>query len=493
MTSISALSDEGAWLERMCVNVVVISVLLLCLQATPIAFEHVAVVDVVHHRTLPDQDVVVQGDRILEVGDSAKVKIPAGARRVDGRGKFLIPGLWDMHTHVDDPELLELNPKSEEKAQWLPLFVVNGVTGIREMAGELKLLQGWRKEIEAGQRLGPRIWCGGPLVDGPKPMWPASIAVSNAEEGRKAVRDLKNQGADFIKAYSLLSKESFFAITDEAKKLGIPVCGHVPSSVTNLEACEAGLNSIEHLLQLDRELVDKEQVKEMRAKVDPGLDRFARFRAFAEINEKCYSPNEAQKLFARYKQLGTWIDPTLIVAYENSTFDAKDPKMLARLPYVPAYVREWWSPEKNVHLKSQNEDLRKGQQTVHRIYKRIVGDLKKAGIPLLVGSDMGGNPHCFAGWGVHDELEQLVSCGLTPMEALEAGTINPARYFRVEGRMGSVEVGKVADLVLLSADPTKSIGNTQKIAGVVSRGQWMDRKALDSLLARQRKSVEKRL
>lgn len=460
--------------------------------AETIAVVHATVIDGTGAAPMPDATVLIRGNVIVAIGPSGKVAVPSAARRLNGTGKFVIPGLWDMHTHVDDPELLELNPKPEEKAQWLPVFVLNGVTGIREMAGEVALIKGWQKQIAAGKLFGPRIWHGGPLVDGPKPMWPASIAVNNAEEGRQAVRNLKAQGVDFIKAYSLLSPESFFAVCDEAHKVGLPVCGHVPFAVKNADACKAGLNSIEHLLQLDSELADPVKVKEMRAALPPITDRFARFRANAEINEKCYSTKLADEMFKLYRERKTWLTPTLMVAYEDSTYNPDDPLMKARERFIPAYVREWWSPEKNVHIKDQTPDLRAGQQVRFRMYKRIVGDLVKAKVPMMTGSDMGGNPHCFGGWGVHDELRCLVEAGMSPMEAIRSATSNPAKYLGIYDRIGSIEKGKLADLVILSANPLADITNSTSIEDVIYDGKLYGRDMLNRMFNEQAAAVAKR-
>jgi imidazolonepropionase-like amidohydrolase len=167
--------------------------------------------------------------------------------------------------------------------------------------------------------------------------------------------------------------------------------------------------------------------------------------------------------------------------------------MKARLPYVPAYVREWWDPDKNVHLRDQTADLKDGQQTLFRIYKRMIPQLKKARVPLLTGSDMGGNPHCFAGWGVHDEMALLVEAGLTPMEAIVAATSNPARYLHVFEKQGSVEKGKTADFVVLTADPLTDIHNTQAIDSVVYGGKLIGPQDRKSLWAKQKAATAKRL
>lgn len=462
-------------------------------QSPVVAFEGCTLIDGNGEAPLAAATVAVQGKTILYAGPARDFKAPDGARRIDAKGKWILPGLFDMHTHVDDPELIEVKPTSKEKAQWLPLFVLHGVTGIREMAGDLALMQGFREKIAAGSLLGPRIWCGGPLVDGPQPMWPESIAISNAEEARRAVRDLKARGADFVKVYSLLSKESFLALCDESKRQGMAVCGHVPRSVSNLEAAEAGLNSIEHLLQLDRELADPEKAAAARGAVPADLDRFARFRANQEISERCLSLERAGALFGRFKELGVWIAPTLIVAYQNSHFEAGDKEMTRRLAYVPAYVREWWDPAKNVHLRSQSPDVKLGQQATYRVYQRLIPALKKAGIPLMAGSDMGGNPHCFAGWGVHDEMAKLVEAGLRPMDAIVAASSNLAKYLKVFSQVGSVEKGKEADLLVIDENPLADIRNTLKIDTVVVDGRVLDRVELDKRLEAQRREVATRL
>lgn len=457
-----------------------------------LAITGITVIDGTGSRPLRNATILIDKGRFVAVG-SSKTPIPTRAKRIDGRGKFAIPGMWDMHTHVDDPELVEVKPTKEEKAQWLPLFVLNGVTSIREMAGDLDLVKGWSKSTAAGALFGPRIFFGGPLVDGPSPMWPESIAIDGAEKGRQVVRDLKARGADFVKVYSLLGKESFLAIADEAKKQGIPVCGHVPVSVTNREAMEAGLNSIEHLLQLERELVDSQKLADKRSQIPQGLAREERFEKMAEAWADCYSESAADDLFRDYKKLGTWIDPTLVVSYENAFYEPTDPKMAARTMYIPAYVRDWWSPEENVHFKNQSASLRHGQQIIHKLRMTMIKSLVKAGVPMMTGSDMGGNPHCFAGWGIHDELALLVQAGLTPMQALVCATSNPAKYMKVFDQVGSIEKGKIADLVILTADPLTDIHNVSKIDGVIQGGQLLDRKELDRRFQMQKKAVANRL
>ena len=214
---------------------------LLCLApqkmsgATPtsLVITHVTVIEVTGAPPQPDMTVVIIGDRIAEIGHSDAIRPPKNAETVNATGTFLIPGLWDMHVHWYDKD-------------YLPLFIANGVTGVRKMFGAPEHHQ-WRREIEAGQLLGPHMLIASPIVGGPKPVWPGSIAVSNAAEGRKAVTEIKQSGADFVKVYSLLPRDAYLAIADESKKQGIPFEGHVPDSISVEEASSAGQRTIEHL------------------------------------------------------------------------------------------------------------------------------------------------------------------------------------------------------------------------------------------------------
>ena len=198
-----------------------------------LALTHVTVIDTTGGPIKPDMTVVIRGSRIVQVAKSNEVHLPKNGKTVNATGKFLIPGLWDMHVHWYEKN-------------YLPLFIANGVTGTRQMYG-VPVFQQWRKQIEAGELLGPHILIPSPIVDGPKPVWPGSIAVANASEGRQAVIRVKQAGADFVKVYSLLPRDAYFAIADESKKQGIPFAGHVPDSVTLEEASAAGQMTVEHL------------------------------------------------------------------------------------------------------------------------------------------------------------------------------------------------------------------------------------------------------
>ena len=424
----------------------------------PIAFTHVNLIDVTGGPTRRDTTVVIAGDRISAVGDTAKLSLPVDAKVVNATGKFLIPGLWDMHVH------------------WyirnsLTLFTANGVTSVRQMFGNSDLLR-WRDEIAKGSLLGPRMKVASPIIDGPEPVWPNSIAVKNEEEGRKAVRKVKQWGADFVKVYALLPRDAYFGIADEAKRQGITFVGHVPYSLSPSEASDAGQKSIEHLTGIMIECSDKET--ELRAEVQKVSSPRARTR-FQAMMLDTYDEKKATELFARFVKNQTWQCPTLTVLRSKAYLLDEKFRRDGRIKYIPRQMQQRWT------LRFANRNESDNGKEVFQKELDIVGAMQKAGVPILAGTDTG-NPYCFPGFSLHDELALLVIAGLTPVEALRSATLNPAKFFGLEETLGTIEPGKIADLVLLDADPLEDIRNTQRINTVVANGRLFDRKALDKLL-----------
>lgn len=444
-----------------------------------IALTHVTVIDGTGAPPKSDVTILLAGYRIADIGKG--ISIPHQARIIDCTGSFAIPGLWDMHAHPDDPELWAMGQTEQEKASLLTLLIANGVTGIRDMGGDLKLLQSWRNRIGAGALIGPHIRACGPLLDGPKPMWPGSLSISNPEQARQAVRDLKRQRADFVKVYSGLSRDDYFAIADEAKKLKIPFAGHVPDSVTPAEASDAGQASEEHLLQIIESCADKDAIKK-RLDDMRGASPVERRRAYIETMLATYDQKKADALFARFVKNNTWITPTVIAWQNNASFEEESAKYAERMKYLPRYIREYWNPKNNAHLKNRTPERLAAEKMLVKKYLEIIGAMQKAGVRLLTGSDFGANPLLFPGWGVHDEMALFVRAGLTPMEALQAATKNPTTFFGVDSSVGTVEKGKIADLVLLSANPLEDITNTRRITAVFFDGKMFDRAALNRML-----------
>ncbi len=445
----------------------------------PLVLTHVTVIDVTGGPSKPDNTVIISGDRIVAMGASSSLAAPPGAQVVDATGKYLIPGLWDMHVHLEDSK------------EYLPLFIANGVTGVRVMWG-FPFHHEWRKDIEAGKIVGPHMVIASPIVDGPVPYWPDSVSVANEAEARQAVIKAKQDGADFIKVYSLLPRDEYFAIADESKKQGIPFEGHVPDAVSAEEASNAGQKSFEHLLSIlpacsthSEELLKAQQAdlaEIIASKKHPLFAIGPRAWALRWTVLDTYSPEKAAALFAVLKSNGTWQCPTLTVL--RQFWQMKDPAFRndARLKYVPQDTLLFWTRSS---LSARGMPS-KGYAYVKRAYQKdleVVGAMQRSGVPILAGTDQE-NPYCFAGFSLHDELGLLVQAGLSPLEALQAATVNPAKFLGRERDLGTVDQGKVADLVLLDANPLDDIANTKRIYAVVYGGKLYSRAALDEMLAK---------
>lgn len=433
-------------------------------QPQPLAITHVTVIDATGKEAQADTTVIIIGERITALGKASEVAVPKDARIIDGKGKFLIPGLWDMHAHW------------REKA-YLPLFTVNGVTGIRIMWGVPEHLT-WREEVADGSLLGPRFVVAGNILDGPNARLPGSALVATEEEGRTAVQTTKRDGYDFVKVYSVLPAEAYSGIASEAKKLGIPFVGHVPAAVGAARASDMGQKSIEHLWDVPLACSSREE-EERKAYLDdiaklPSREQLLIYLRRAEKSMDSYDEKKAEALFARFVKHGTWHVPTLTVyaAYLGDEQVTEDP----RLKYMPPELRQRWAQD----MKQRPDFAELGW--LLRKHKALVSSMHKAGVKLLAGTDAE-STFSFPGFSLHDEMAILVEAGLSPMEALQTATRNPAEFLGLEKDLGTVETGKLADLVLLDADPLKDIKNTKKIAAVVSGGKLLTRQALDKMLS----------
>ena len=432
-----------------------------------LVLSNVTVVDVRTGTLQPEQTVILDRNHIASVGPSKSAKYPRNAASVNCRGLFLIPGLWDMHVHLVFGDWF---PGAREIS--LPLFVANGVTGVRDMGSELDIVQRWRNEIEAGRLIGPRIYTPGPMLDGPKPRFPSSVAIATPEDAHRAVADLKRRGADFIKLQSLIPRDAVFAIAEEARKREIPFEGHVPDSVRASEMSQAGMKSFEHLIGIFEGS-------------SPAEDDFLKGNKTEGRFLATYDPARAASLAELLAKNQTWQCPTLVWERGGNLIDASDFSKDERVKYVPA---SW----KNKTWKRFTEEITQGYGTDDLATRKrfiekeleVVGMLHKGGVPFLAGTDTPAGVHIFPGYSLHEELQRFVAAGFTPLEALQTATINPARFFGIEDQAGTVETGKFADLVLLSANPLEDIANTQKIVAVLVNGQYFRRADLDKMLGR---------
>jgi imidazolonepropionase-like amidohydrolase len=436
---------------------------------------HVSVIDSTANAVRPDQSVVIVNGHIAAIGPSARIKLPKDARIVDGQGKFLVPGLWDMHVHIAG---LNADP-AWSKQVLLPLLLANGVTGVRDMGGDLDTLLAWKREIEAGTLVGPHIVACGPFLVGSGSKTAEQYPIANVEEARAAVRDLKRRGAEFIKIISVPSKEVFFAIADEAKKQNIPFAGHLPFQVSAQEASNAGMRSIEHLLYSAFSLSFSSKEDDLRVRLIAAEDEgdSVAWEQIAHESDATYDKEKAAQLFQTLKRNGTWVTPTLAsldITAHPEDWSADDPQ-LAFAP--PSLGKQWRDSLQDTSMKERAAWL--ARQAANDW--RLTGELHHAGIPLLVGSDSL-DAFVIPGESLHRELGELVRAGLTPAEALSAATRGAATFLGREHDLGTVETGKIADLVLLDGSPLENIANTQRVNAVVRAGVYLDRGELDRLL-----------
>lgn len=428
---------------------------------TSLALTNVTLVDLAGGALRP-ATVLIESSRITGVGAPGEIQVPQGARTIDGTGKFLIPGLVDMHMHL-----------SYVTEAALPLLIANGVTGIRDMGGDLDQIDRWRNEIKAGVR----IVRSGPVIDGPRTEeGKYRVIAKNAEEGREAVRSLKKRGVDFIKVYHFLTRDTYFAIADEAKKRQLPFVGHIPNGISPQEAVEAGQRSLEHTANLLQSLISLE-------KKDGRTQKELTAQAFDTL-----LGNQGTALFQAMARNGTMHTPTLVVARSFLLRPELAAKPDERRKYVAGVTKEHWEKSNPVPQNVSAADMADRKQALQRMFE-VVRAMRKAGVPMLAGTDPP-TRDVFPGFSLHDELGLLVDAGLTPAEALQSATLNATKCLGVSDSFGTIEKGKVADLVLLEADPLGDIANTRKIAAVVSGGKYFGRPTLDEMLQKTEEAVK---
>jgi hypothetical protein len=407
--------------------------------------------------------IVVTGDRIAARGPTASTRIPAGARIVRASGKFVIPGLWDMHVHVGEIE-----------EDWFPLYLANGLTGLREMAASesnAPRQRQYQQDAASGRRLGPELfWTLFPM-DAP--------AIDDDRQARAEVARRAAMGLSYIKIYNGLSRESYFAIADECRRRGLQMVGHIPDRISAREVSRAGQASVEHLdgvlLACSRKEAEARWMMQHNQNVwKMLLDTFDSAKADALIES--------------FRAGGVWQTPTLVIFRIASL--AEDQKLPGGAPIQ--YARR-------DYLKAWPRDAREGPfggldagsaRRLLAVYQELVRRMDRRGVRILAGTDTP-YAYCLPGFALHEELALLVEAGLSPAAALRAATWNPAEFLHVNRNYGSLDPGKVADLVVLDANPLLAIANTKRIQAVVRRGRLIDAAALRLMLEGVRTEVGK--
>ena len=416
-----------------------------------VAFINVNVVPMDAERVLKGQTLIVRGDRITDIGPAEQVKVPAGALRVDGVGKYLIPGLVDMHVHLR-------NYSEQDTATLLRLYVCKGVTTVLNLSGAPRHLE-LRARVAKGELFGPTIYTSGPFISA-SPNPPPSPAEIEAD-----VVAQKRASYDLIKIHGDFTREGYRKLFEVARREKMRVVGHSPRN-------------------LGYEVMSEERQDAVAHAEEYIYDRQGNSGKFAEIEAKIPAIAQATA------KAGTWLIPNL-TAYKNIGEQAIDINAVFNRPemrYLPPAIAAQWGPGANPyharfrHLPADSFWAR------YRVLEKLTKGFRDAGVRLLAGTDAM-NPSVVPGFSLHDELRDLVAAGLTPYEALRAATANAAEFLGATAEFGTVAIGRRADLALVEADPFKGVGNAARLAGVMLRGRWLVGEELRQMLV---KSEDKR-
>ena len=429
-------------------------------------------------------NILVTNNKIAKVS-MEQINSPSNCITIDGTGKYLIPGLWDAHVH------LTFTPGLEESM--FPLFIANGITSIRDTGGLIDLVLPWKDKAKQEPNSSPNVFIAGPLLDGLPNVYDGSpgrpeisIGLESPKEAEETVVMLKNKSVDLIKSYEMLTPEEFIAILNRSKEQGLFVTGHVPLSMDVIEASDAGLRSMEHLRNLEMACSKDfdSLLNERRKMLLAGKDSLGgKLRSYIHRSQRLHAINSfdeerTNKVLARLAENDTWQIPTTALLTGGINRLYEDDTWQKTFQYLPKKVKSIWINKANNSKQKKSSEL----SLVHGEWGlQMIAKLKSANVKILAGTD---TPISYLtpGFSLHKELEMLVKGGLKPIEAIESATILPAKYFDLEATMGTIEPSKLADLVLLDANPLSNIKNTTKISAVVRNGTYYNREALNNLL-----------
>jgi len=442
-----------------------------------LVIENVVVISMETSSADENRSVFLKDGVIVEIAHSNEYSASTDTAVVDGTGKYLIPGLADMHVHVWE--------ESE-----LPLYVANGVTLVRNMWGEATTLA-MRARVESGEAVGPRIVTAGRLVDGDPPTWGEYSGVATSPDEARALMDEQLQaGFDFFKIYNGLSAETFDSISAYSQQIGFPFAGHVPNAVPLEHALTSSIAAVEHLSGWTEAARHADSPYLTRQQEFDAAKRWANNTKVAEqlkVGEltlaDLFDLSEARRLARLAEANRIWIVPTLVVNKRLVTSSRQAQAEFERpeMRFISPGIRASWDPSSDFRLKNYSDEQLEASQIFFDWDLQMVRILHESGVPLLVGTDAP-NPFVLHGFAIHEELQYLVDTGLDPYQALVAATRAPAEFLGVLDDFGTVAVGKRADLVLLTRNPLEDIQNTRASAGVLVRGQWLSRDRIDERL-----------
>ncbi|TVX93252.1 amidohydrolase family protein [Paenibacillus agilis] len=432
--------------------------------------QDVTIVDVKTGKLTPKQSIVITGNEITRIDNTANIDVPDDAHVIKASGKYVIPGLWDMHVHME-----------QFMDSAVPLLLANGVTGAREMGSSLTHVKLTQNMHNKGTLM-PRIAYSGKVINKfPNDQVPPHhFNLKTEGEARKAVQLLKQHKVDHVKMYSYMPENLYAAVMDEAKKLNLPVSGHLPLTIRADQASNDGMRSFEHLHGMHIATASQKSGifnRYLKEVVAGALNKDHLLYYDYEIKAaEQYNAGESQKLYEIFKQNDTFQVPTLVTMVSTVK-----PSPDQRIKYVaPSIQKQWLAAIKR--SQSNNREV----MTVNKMMKinsDLIRKMNQAGVPIMAGSDTTYMmPNLYYGFSLHEELQLLVEAGLSPLQALQSATINPARFLENEDKQGTVEEGKLADLVLLDANPLDDIRNTTRIHAVVMNGHLIDQTEIKKMV-----------
>lgn len=406
----------------------------LSIQPSPrqdLIINNITVIDPVSETMHANQTIYIQGDRITKIENDLPGSVTSDAAIINGQGKFIMAGFWNMHTHICwHPDLDE---------DLFPVLFSYGITGVRDMGGDLGVLNEFKKGLKNHLHRGPIIYGPGPLIDGEKPIHPEFSVALTDENCRKVLDSLRKGGADFLKVYSLLPKELVKRVADYSKEMNIPFAGHVSEYMTAYESAKLGMKSFEHLNRIEDIADDQEE-----------LDRFVR-----EVRS-----NES------------WVCPTLVI-YKRKVDVTQGMDISHPLDSViDKYLRGEWTAFRERRVESGSDPgMLITMRGNYEKQKELVRKLREENLQLLIGSDFGGMPYIYPGYGLHEEMALWQDIGFETYDILRKVSYDPARFFNITAEHGSVEKGKIADLVILNTNPVIDIRNAKDIHAVIRSGK----------------------
>lgn len=450
-----------------------------------IIISNIAIIDAVQG-IKENQTVIIKNGRIDEVGDTESIKHNDQGKVIDGTGKFMIPGLWDAHVHFTFID--------GSGSAMMKLFTAYGIAGVRDTGGKLDSVLYWREYSRKMGNEAPMVKIAGPLLDGIPTVYngsdpshpPLGVGAMNPEEGIKLVDKLAAANVDLIKAYEMLTPETFSAIAERARYHGLKVTGHVPLSMNVVEAVNAGLNSMEHMRNLEMSCTAytdslqniRLQMLEKGSKMEGGILRSNIHSAQRNFSFAHQDSGQRDKVLSTLVDKNVWQIPTLGIVCGRLKRHFADSAWVAGYKVMPEPVRSQWIEASKTFAENTSGDT---EDVFGNWGLDMISHLKDKGIKIMAGTD---TPiyYLTPGQSLHYELELLVEGGLTPLEAIESATLNPAAYFNMEGDHGTIETGKVADVLILNENPLIDISNTQSIYAFIRNGEVFDRKALDRMI-----------